>query len=132
VTPSKLNGARFRTSLARGFRACCPQCGAAGLFMRYARPRQECAHCGLVFRREQGALTGSMYLSAVVTEILAAGLVIAIFLVTDWGTALSLGVSVPIVLLFSLWWLPRSIGLWVAIEYVTDLHNGEPWTDPRS
>ena len=76
-------------------------------------------------------MTGSMYLSAVVTEILAAGLVIAIFVGTSWSAALSIGVSVPIVLLFSVWWLPRSIGLWVAVEYVTDLHNGEPWADPR-
>lgn len=72
-------------------------------------------------------MTGSMYLSAVATEILAAALVLGIFFATDWSTAVSLAVSVPIVLAFSVWWLPRSIGLWVAVEYLTDVGNREPW-----
>jgi len=37
------------------------------LFEGYARLKQQCDACGLVFRREQGAMTGSMYMSAVVT-----------------------------------------------------------------
>jgi uncharacterized protein (DUF983 family) len=116
-----------RTALARGFRGVCPRCGEGALFARWARPRPACAACGLVYRREQGAMTGSMYLSAVATELLAAALVLGIFFATDWSPALSLAVSVPIVLVFSAWWLPRSIGLWVAVEYLTDVGNREPW-----
>jgi uncharacterized protein (DUF983 family) len=117
-----------RAALARGFAGRCPRCGGGALFARWARPRDACAACGLVFRREQGAMTGSMYLSAVATEILAAVLVLAIFFATDWTPALSLAVSVPVVIVFSVWWLPRAIGLWAAIEYLTDVANREPWT----
>jgi uncharacterized protein (DUF983 family) len=127
----RLTGRERRTCFARGWRGRCPQCGTGRVFAAYGRPRRECDACGLVFRREQGAMTGSMYLSAAVTEIAAAALILGIFFGTDWSVALSLAVSVPLVLAFCAWWLPRSIGLWVALEYLTDAGNGEPWVDPR-
>jgi uncharacterized protein (DUF983 family) len=120
-----------RTCLARGWRGRCPQCGEGRIFERYAKPSRGCAACGHVFRREQGAMTGSMYLSAAVSELFAAAVIFAVVLATDWGVALSLAVGAPLVLAFCAWFLPRSIGLWVAIEYLTDLHNGEPWARPR-
>lgn len=130
--PARSPAAAWRvTCLARGWRGSCPQCGQGALFERYAKPRQACARCEHVFRREQGAMTGSMYLSAVVTELFAAGLVLALFLATDWGLALSLGIGIPLVLAFSAWFLPRAIGLWCAIELLTDVHNDEPWARPR-
>ena len=73
-------------------------------------------------------MTGQMYLSAIVTEILAALMVLAIFFGTDWSPAVSIAVSVPIIVLFSLWFLPRAMGLWVAVELMTDIANREPWT----
>jgi uncharacterized protein (DUF983 family) len=126
-----MNRIQRRTALRRAWRGRCPQCGGAPIFAGYGRPHRACAACGLVFRREQGAMTGSMYLSAAVTEVVAAALILAIFFGTDWSPVLSLGVSVPLVLAFCAWWLPRSISLWVAFEYLTDAANGEPWVDPR-
>jgi uncharacterized protein (DUF983 family) len=115
----------------RAWRKCCPQCGEGALFEGYARLNKECAACGLVFRREQGAMTGSMYLSAIVGELCAAVLVVVIWTCTDWSVATSLMVSIPIMIAFTYWWLPRSIALWTAIEYATDVMNGESWAKPR-
>jgi uncharacterized protein (DUF983 family) len=121
----------FRRALPRVLRRRCPQCGEGGLFAGRFRLSPRCARCGLVYQREAGSMTGSMYLSAAVTELFAAGLIAIVWLATDWGPALSIGVSVPIVLLFTYSFLPISRGLWVAVEYSTDAANGEAWVEPR-
>ncbi len=73
-----------------------------------------------------------MYLSAAVTQVFAALMVFAVVLFTDWGVAVSLAVSIPVALAFCVGFLPYSMGLWVAIEYWTDVKNREPWVDPRA
>ena len=113
--------------VARAWSGKCPQCGEGELFERYAKLRADCSRCGLVYRRESGAVTGSMYLSAAVTEIFAALLIAVIFIATDWGVATSLAVSIPIFLAFTYWFLPRSIALWTAVEYIVDESHDEPW-----
>ena len=117
--------------LLRALRSCCPQCGAGPLFAGYAKLLPACPVCRLVYRREQGSMTGSMYLSAVVTEVFAALVALALFFATDWSTPVALGVGFVLVALFAVLWLPRSMALWVAVEYATDVHNGETWTSPR-
>ena len=109
----------------------CPQCGEGRLFEKYARLAAACESCGLVYRREQGAMTGSMYLSAAVTELFAALLVLLLWVATDWSTWTSISVGLAILLAFAYWWLPRSMALWTAIEYATDVNNREPWVLPR-
>jgi len=120
----------WRLALGRGLRRRCPQCGAGDLFLRYARLRESCAECGLVLRREQGAQTGSMYLTAAVTEVFAAVLIGIGWIFTDWSTPVFLSVSIPMMLLFSAWFLPVSQAFWVGVEYSTDAANGESWVRP--
>ncbi len=121
----------FRTFVRRVQRGRCPQCGEGELFRRFARLHDACAPCGLVYRRESGAMTGSMYLSAAVTEVFAAVLALSVFLLTDWSVAVQLALGIPLVLVFTAFCLPRSMATWVAIEYWTDVHNRERWARPR-
>ena len=111
----------------RAWRGHCPRCGADGLFERRFRLAQACRRCALVFRREQGAMTGQMYLSAAVGQVLAALLFLGVWLGTDWGAAPALALTLPLMVGFSYWVLPRSMALWVAVEYLTDRGNREPW-----
>lgn len=120
----------WRRSTARVVRKRCPRCGEGKLFRAYARLRERCAVCGLVFRREQGAQTGSMYLSAAVTQVFAALVIAVVWIGTDWSVALSIAVALPIVGAFCFAFLPYSQALWVAVEYRTDVINAEPWTAP--
>lgn len=109
----------------------CPQCGKGALFQSFARLHESCAECGLRYRREAGSMTGSMYVSAAVTEVFAAAVALALFWFTDlpmlWGCVL----AVLLVAGFSYAFLPRSMALWVAVEYCTDRANNEPWIEPR-
>jgi uncharacterized protein (DUF983 family) len=128
MAAAERSGNRYwRTYLVRVLARRCPRCGEGRLFATRFRLASSCEHCGLVYRREQGGMTGQMYLSAAVTEIVAAVLVLLVFYLTDWGTALSLGILLPVVLVFSYWFLPHSMALWVAVEYMTDIGNREHW-----
>jgi uncharacterized protein (DUF983 family) len=118
----------WRTFVARAWRGRCPRCGEGALFRARFRLAEACPACGLRFRRESGAMTGQMVLSAAVTEVFAAVLVLAVFWLTDWGPVTSIAVGLPLVVGFCYWSLPRFMALWVAVEFMTDVANREPWT----
>jgi uncharacterized protein (DUF983 family) len=117
----------LRRALARK----CPQCGEGPIFRAYARMHAECPVCGLRYRREQGAQTGAMYLSAAVTEVFAALVAVSLFLFTDLDAVPGLALGVPLVLLFCYGFLPVSMAVWTSVEYATDVSNGEAWTAPQ-
>ena len=112
----------------RAFKARCPHCGEGQLFQSYLRLNESCEECELIYRREHGAETGAMYASAVITELFAASLCAALFLFTDWSVRKGLLIGVPLVGLFGLLTYPLAMSFWVAVEYWTDLQNGESWT----
>lgn len=120
----------FRNSIPRVLGRHCPQCGKGPLFRSRYRLHTDCAECGLIYRREQGSMTGSMYLCAAVTEIFAAAVAVGMFLA---GLELVTGMIVGLLAIgvFCFWFLPYSKGLWVAVEYSTDVGNREDWVDPR-
>lgn len=120
-----------RLFLRRALAQRCPQCGEGALFRAFARLNANCAVCGLQFRREAGAQTGAMYLTATVTEIFAAALALGLFFLTDLATPVALALGVAIVLAFSYVVLPRAMAVWTAVEYSTDVSNAERWATPR-
>ena len=120
-----------RTFFARALRKTCPQCGKGELFVRWAKLHDRCAVCGLVYRREAGGMIGSMYLSAIATELFAMAVVLVIFFSTSWSLRTMIAVGLALHFAFAAWFLPRSMAIWVAVEYATDVGNGEWWAKPR-
>jgi uncharacterized protein (DUF983 family) len=116
---------------ARVLRHACPQCGRGGLFERWARMRERCNHCGLIYRREDGAELGSMYLSATVSQLFAAAVFLVLWIFTDWSPLVGFAVGTPLVVAFCYAFLPLSMALWTAVEYLTDVSNREWWARPR-
>jgi uncharacterized protein (DUF983 family) len=117
--------------LRRALAGQCPQCGKGGLFVRWGKLRERCGECGLVYRRESGSMIGSMYLSAIATEIVAAAISLTLFFATSWTVPTALAVGLAIHFTFAAWFFPRSMSIWVAVEYATDVSNGEWWAKPR-
>jgi uncharacterized protein (DUF983 family) len=124
-------GPVIRRCVARTLRHACPQCGRGRLFARWARLRERCEHCGLVYRREDGAELGSMYLLATVSQSFAGLVFLGVFLGTDWPASLGLAVGAPVVLAFCYGFLPMSMAVWTAVEYLADVSSGEWWANPR-
>jgi len=73
-----------------------------------------------------------MYLSAAVTQIFACLVILVVWVFSDWGVLLSTVLTLPLVVLFCIGFLPYSQAIWVAVEYATDVHNGEEWVRKRS
>ena len=117
--------------LRRALRKRCPQCGDGALFRGFARLNDGCPSCALVFRRESGSQTGAMYVSAVVTEMAAMAMALAMYFFTDWSTPVALTVGTLFILVFSYLFLPVAMACWTAVEYATDVANAEKWVQPR-
>jgi len=115
----------LRPLLVRGLLRRCPACGKGPIFSSFLRLRRTCGACGWIVEREPGAVTGAMYLVSVLTLPFAALVAVALWLLTDWPPWLQIVVGLPVVFLFCLIALPVSRGLWVAVEYATDLGTGE-------
>jgi uncharacterized protein (DUF983 family) len=120
-----------RLIFARVLRRRCPQCGKSRIFLGYGRVAEACKRCGLVFRREPGAQTGSMYLTAAVSEVFAAFLILLFWWRFDWTPLVFVLVTAPLVLAFCAAFLPVAQALWVGVEYATDLEGQEPWAKLR-
>ncbi len=120
-------GALVRLVARRALALRCPRCGARGMFRRFAKLHETCPTCELVFRREQGSQTGSMYLTAAVNQVFAALVILAVVLCTDWGLAVQLAVSIPVVVAFCIAFLPWSQAIWAGVEFATDCINREEW-----
>lgn len=121
----------WRVCVRRALAKRCPQCGRGRLFGSTFRLHERCGHCGLVYRREPGAELGSMTLVAVVTELLAGALFLLVWALTDWGAGTALALTVPVTVAFCYACQPYCMALWVAVDYLTDLSNGEWWAKPR-
>jgi len=72
-----------------------------------------------------------MYFRAAVTEIFAAALALGLYFLTDWSQPVALGVGTALVLGFGYLILPVSMAFSTAVEYATDVSNGEAWVKPR-
>lgn len=84
----------------------------------------------MVLRPEQGGMTGQMYLSAAVTELIGVLLAAGLWFLTDWPVWVILLAALPLITLFSYWFLPKGMALWTAVDYLTDRHD-QRWT-PKS
>ncbi len=127
-----LDNKHWKTYVFRGLRGLCPRCGEGALFASRYKLTPQCTACSLVYRREQGAMTGQLYLAAVVTQIFAALVIGVVFVFTDWSPTVSIIVGLSALALFSAWVLPKTSALWVVIEFMTDVGNGEKSVFERS
>ncbi|MGH7163617.1 MAG: DUF983 domain-containing protein, partial [Planctomycetota bacterium] len=106
-------GLVFKRALLRR----CPACGRGEAFSGPLRMRSACAVCGWVLEREPGTFTGSMYLVAAATELLAVLLFAVLWLATDWPAWLMLAAGLPVLSLLYLCCFPVTKSIWAAIEY---------------
>jgi len=93
--------------------------------VRFTSLVRKCPHCGWILEREPGAMTGAMYITSILSQFAAVGVMLICWWLTDWSPTRIVLVGLPVILLFSWLALAWSKRLWIAIEYVTDLHTHE-------
>jgi uncharacterized protein (DUF983 family) len=120
--------ARVLNALRRALALRCPRCGATPLFpdrgfRGWFAMTPSCAVCGLRFERAQGYWVGAIYVSYVVTVVIALTGALTMWNVADVSPARQLWFWLPFVVLFPLWFFRYSRSLWLAFER---LLNPEP------
>jgi len=91
----------------------------------FTRLVPSCPHCGWKLEREPGAITGAMYLTSILSQFAAVGVMLLCWWLTDWSPMTIVLVGLPVLLIFSWVALAWSKRLWIAVEYVTDLNTHE-------
>lgn len=109
-------------ALVRGWRRCCPACGAGPMLRGYLKVRDNCPVCGEELHHQR-ADDGPAYLTImVVGHVIAPALMLSD---ADWAPeplVMAAGLSVVAVGL-SLWLLPRLKGAFVALQWAKRMHG---------
>lgn len=121
--------ARFLAGVGRAFRRRCPYCGGGDIFEGWFTLRTQCPTCGITYAYETGYFLGSYAINIVVTELLAAAVVIWLLIQSDLSvlqlqiTGVVLAVGLPIL------FYPIALLLWVALDIT--FHPPNPRTGRR-
>lgn len=104
--------------LARGALKRCARCGEHKLFRRWLTMVPACPRCGLRFEREEGAWLGGVVINMGATQTFVIILLVAGLVLTwpDVPLVKLLIVDAVLITAFSMWFLPFSKTLWVAID----------------
>ena len=111
---------RARKILIRGLMLRCPDCGQTSLYSSLFKMKHHCAHCGLVFEREQGYFMGALYINVIVTESLLLSLFILYYMIRpvseDWLYIILFGLALLLPLIF----FRHSRSLWLSIDHIIE------------
>ncbi|MHC4954331.1 MAG: hypothetical protein ACYTGZ_10605, partial [Planctomycetota bacterium] len=79
------SGKLLRQSLTRAMRGRCPACGEGVVAEHFTGLKRTCPHCGWILEREPGAITGAMYVTAILSQFAAVGIMVLCWWLTDWS-----------------------------------------------
>ena len=111
---------RARTILLRGLRLKCPDCGQTSLYGSFFKMRHHCAHCGLVFEREQGYFIGALYINVIATESLLLFLFILYYMTRPVSEDALYMVLFSLALILPLIFFRHSRSLWLSIDHIIE------------
>ena len=111
----------------RGMRHTCPACGEGKLYSSYLKVADTCPNCGEELHHHR-ADDAPPYFTMLITGHIVVGLMLTIAMTYDWPNWLHGIVWPAMVLVLSLWLLPRIKGALVGIQWALRMHgfSGEP------
>lgn len=111
-----------RTSLVRGWKRLCPECGNAPMMDSYLHVRDTCPSCGTELHHHR-ADDGPAWATILITGHIMAPLMLIVFeIFRPEGWQMAIGFSVVFVAL-SLYMLPRLKGAFVAFQWAKRMHG---------
>jgi uncharacterized protein (DUF983 family) len=121
------------TSLWRGFRGKCPQCGTGKVFSGFLKVAPTCAACGEPLHHHRADDAPPYFTMLVVGHVVVAG-VLAVEQAWRPEIWVHAALWMPLTILLSLALLPRIKGALVALQWALRMHGfggGEP-ADPMA
>lgn len=124
VVPAAPSAARsVAEGLRRGFLGRCPNCGEGRLFRRYLEVEPHCAACGHDLGRYRADDGPAYFTILIVGHVMIAPLLCFSFL-WSWNPLLVVALTLPPVLLATLWLLPRIKGAFIGNLWATSAAAG--------
>lgn len=112
------------TSLYRGFRRKCPNCGEGPVLHSYLKVHDSCSNCGEAFHHHR-ADDGPAYLTILIVGHLMAPLLLIVFETFRPSPMVLFSIFAVGCLVLSLYLLPRLKGAVVAFQWARRMHGFE-------
>ncbi|GCE05875.1 DUF983 domain-containing protein [Dictyobacter aurantiacus] len=120
---------RFLLLLMRGLLLRCPVCGQGKLFSGIYKMNEHCPVCQFKFEREEGYYTSSMAINLVVSELIAAAVVLPLAAIPSIPVLPVLLIGGPFALILPLLLFRPSRGLWLAMDHYLNPTSGNDLPD---
>ncbi|GCF07738.1 DUF983 domain-containing protein [Dictyobacter arantiisoli] len=120
---------RFRTLLLRGLTQRCPICGRGKLFCGIFKMNEQCPVCHFTFEREEGYYTSAMAINLVISEFIAAGIVLPMAFNPGIPVLTAMLIGCPIALILPLLLYRPSRGMWLAMDHYLNPTTGSDLPD---
>lgn len=95
----------------------CPRCGRGKQFKGWFAMYDRCSYCSWHFEREEGYWTGAMAVNLVLTEIIAAAIVIPLA-VMQFNPLILYGVGIPLIALIPLIFYRETKAIWMSFDFI--------------
>lgn len=113
------------TSIRRGWSQKCPSCGEGALYKSYLKVNDACPECGTELHHHRADDAPPYFVMTITAHVVVGGILIVErnFPIDMW---LQLAIWCPIVVLLSLWLLPRVKGALVGYQWALKMHGFGP------
>jgi uncharacterized protein (DUF983 family) len=108
---------RFWMLLMRGLGLRCPVCGHGKLFRKLFVMNEECPFCHFTFEREEGYYTSAMAINLVISELIAAAVVLPAAAIPSIPILPVMLVGIPLALLLPFLLFHHTRGLWLSMDH---------------
>ncbi len=116
---------RVITTLLLGLILRCPVCRHGKMFASLFKMHQRCPHCGVIFERDPGEVTGGMAITLVLVSTIAVVTGSLLAVLTTISPFLLIGALSLFTIVAGLLFYRHARGLWVSFLYL----SGSIWED---
>ena len=110
------------TSMLRGAKLTCPSCGKGAMFRRYLKVADECPSCGEELHHHR-ADDAPPYFTIIIVGHVVVSLLLAVEMAYRPPLWLHAALWLPLTLLMCLWFLPRTNGALVGLQWALRMHG---------
>lgn len=109
-------------AMLRGWRQTCPACGIGAMYGNYLKVRDACDHCGTELHHQRADDAPPYFVMVITGHVVIFGLLV---LERMYEPPLWVHVAIwgPVLLLMSLWLLPRIKGALIGLQWALRMHG---------
>jgi uncharacterized protein (DUF983 family) len=109
-------------AMTRGWRQKCPSCGDGRLYGKYLKVNDECPTCGTELHHHRADDAPPYFVMTITAHIVVGGILILERLYAP-PTWVQLSIWLPMLVLLSLWLLPRVKGALIGYQWALKMHG---------